>query len=98
MNRSFGDGFPWDAACFQLESSPLARDVSQAVGPEREREREKLLTDWPWVSGERGEPSQTRHQGRWRCPAHTAGTSEEKQAMLQGQRPKEEGWCIILEM
>lgn len=33
MNRSLGDGFPGDPACFQLESSPLARAVSQAVGP-----------------------------------------------------------------
>ena len=33
MNRSLGDGSAWTPACFQLESSPLARDLSQLVGP-----------------------------------------------------------------
>ena len=33
MNRPLGDGSAWTPACFQLESSALARDLSQLVGP-----------------------------------------------------------------
>lgn len=57
----------------------------------REREREKLLTDWPWVSGESGEPRQARHQGRWRCPEHTAEPQRRSRPCFRDRDPRRRG-------
>lgn len=61
MNRSFGDGFPWDLACFQLESNPLVRDFSQVVGPVGDRGVHKGLV--VGAKGKRGSQADPRFQG-----------------------------------
>lgn len=90
MKRSSGEGSPWDPACFQLESSPLARALSQAEGPGG---RERLFTGW------RGSKESERRAQAGRCqghgpgdggPARRAGASAEERARAQGQRPRRE--------
>ena len=87
MNRSLGEGFPWEPACFQPESSALARDLSQAVGPAGER---TLLAAWRGSKAERRAGlalCQGCESGWMEGPSRSAGAAREKQAEVQDNNP-----------
>lgn len=81
VNRSPGPGFLWGPACFHADSSPLARDSSQLVGPVGERGCEQMVVELrgggqPWLTPD------------FR-PADVCSTKlepQERQADVQGQR------------
>lgn len=80
MYKSLGPGFLWGPACFHAESSPLARDSSQLVGPVEERCCEQMTVE-------------TREGRQWLTPdfrpvdmCSTKLQLPEWQAQVQGQR------------